>query len=194
MNQKKRIVCFCGHSGSGKTAIAELLCAKYPKLFAKLITTTTREPRYNETNGIDYYFVSPIVYEGLNLIAKAEVANAQYGMDVNRIQDILDDKKYPLIVCTKDGAQELMEKYADTDIEVYVVAILAEKETCIMRMAERGDTQENIEKRLKRDATIEYDQIEDYKMASGVIFCNNNIGIGLNDVVDFLKETLVESQ
>ena len=173
MNQKKRIVCFCGHSGSGKTAIAELLCAKYPKLFQKLITTTTRKPRYDETNGVDYYFVSQGVYDNLNLIAKAEVSGANYGMDVNRIQDILDDKRYPLVVCTKEGAQELCEKYAETDIDVCVTVIMAEPDTCRMRMAERGDTKENIEKRLQRDSGISYIDIEDYKKATSVIFCNN---------------------
>ena len=45
-----------GHSASGKTEIANELRRDYN--MKKIITYTTRPMRINETNGIDYHFVS----------------------------------------------------------------------------------------------------------------------------------------
>ena len=45
-----------GHSASGKTEIANELKRNYD--MKKIITYTTRPIRVNETNGIDYHFVS----------------------------------------------------------------------------------------------------------------------------------------
>ena len=50
-------VVFVGPSGVGKTTIVEELLKRVPKS-ARLITTTTRLPRPNEKNDVDYYFLS----------------------------------------------------------------------------------------------------------------------------------------
>ena len=49
----KQIVVMVGPSGSGKTSIGEVLSKNGVQ---RLITTTTREPRVGEVNGVDYYF------------------------------------------------------------------------------------------------------------------------------------------
>ena len=45
-----------GPSASGKTEVAKLLAKKYN--ITKIVTYTTRAPRVNEVNGVDYNFVS----------------------------------------------------------------------------------------------------------------------------------------
>ena len=45
-----------GPSASGKTEVAKLLAKKYN--ITKIVTYTTRAPRINEINGVDYNFVS----------------------------------------------------------------------------------------------------------------------------------------
>jgi guanylate kinase len=44
-------------SGTGKTTVCKMLKQKLPKLKFS-VSHTTREPRNNETNGIDYHFIS----------------------------------------------------------------------------------------------------------------------------------------
>ena len=45
-----------GASASGKTEVAKTLAKKYN--ITKIVTYTTRAPRINERNGVDYNFVS----------------------------------------------------------------------------------------------------------------------------------------
>src|SRR5690242_14562330 len=47
----------CGPSKVGKTTILTELLSRKPNLY-RLVTFTSRAPRINEINGIDYYFVS----------------------------------------------------------------------------------------------------------------------------------------
>jgi guanylate kinase len=55
MNSKS--VLFCGPSGSGKTTIVHHLLKNNPQLSFS-ISATTRPKRENETNGVDYHFLS----------------------------------------------------------------------------------------------------------------------------------------
>lgn len=47
----------CGRSGVGKTTIVNRLLQREP-LFERLVTTTTRSPRPEEVNHVDYHFVT----------------------------------------------------------------------------------------------------------------------------------------
>ena len=56
MKSEKIIVC-SGPSGSGKSSLVDFVLKKEKKIgFA--ISATSRLPRKNEKNGIDYYFLS----------------------------------------------------------------------------------------------------------------------------------------
>ena len=51
-------------SGAGKTTITKKLSQKYPNIKVS-ISHTTRKPRSNEIDGVDYYFVSKNDFEDL---------------------------------------------------------------------------------------------------------------------------------
>jgi guanylate kinase len=60
MNQqipKSLLVVLSSPSGGGKTTICKALVARYP-IFKKSVSASTRKPRKNEVNGVDYYFLS----------------------------------------------------------------------------------------------------------------------------------------
>ena len=50
------MIILVGPSASGKTEIAKILTTKYG--FKKFVTSTTRAPRVNEINGLDYNFLT----------------------------------------------------------------------------------------------------------------------------------------
>ena len=57
MAKEKKILVIGGPTGVGESTITNKIIKKYP-IFTRLVTATTREPRLNEKNGIDYYFFS----------------------------------------------------------------------------------------------------------------------------------------
>jgi guanylate kinase len=54
----KKAILFCGPSGSGKTTIVHHLLKTNPKLSFS-VSATTRHKRLTETDGVDYYFLTP---------------------------------------------------------------------------------------------------------------------------------------
>ena len=53
--KQKKILVIAGPTGVGESTITKKIIKKYP-IFKKLVTATTRKPRLNEKNKIDYYF------------------------------------------------------------------------------------------------------------------------------------------
>lgn len=51
----KNVIVLAGPSGSGKNAIMNELIKRFPNI-VRLVTTTTRNPRPGEVDGVDYHF------------------------------------------------------------------------------------------------------------------------------------------
>ena len=56
-SNKGKVIIFSAPSGAGKTSIVQLLLKKLTTL-AFSISACTRDKRYNETNEVDYYFLT----------------------------------------------------------------------------------------------------------------------------------------
>jgi len=52
------LLVLAGPAGSGKTTLCERMVAEVPG-FSRVITTTTRDPRPGEVDGVDYHFLTP---------------------------------------------------------------------------------------------------------------------------------------
>ena len=53
-----------GPSGSGKTSVVKALC-EVDATLTHSISATTRPPRHNEIDGVNYHFLSPPAFEKL---------------------------------------------------------------------------------------------------------------------------------
>lgn len=97
-----------GTTGAGKnTVVSEYLKnSKIP--FAKIITYTTRPPRKNETDSVDYHFVSENKFD--ELIAKntflewARVHDHKYGSPQADINQALKQGKNVILIIDVQGA------------------------------------------------------------------------------------------
>ena len=56
--EKNKAIIFSGPSGSGKTTLVRFLLKTYPERITFSVSATTRPPRGEEKNGVDYYFIS----------------------------------------------------------------------------------------------------------------------------------------
>ena len=94
-------------SGAGKTTITKKIQQKYQS-FKISVSHTTRKPRPNEIDGVDYYFVSEDKFK--NLISNKKIY---------LIPPSKEELKKRLIKRNQDSAQEVERRYKayDKDIE-----------------------------------------------------------------------------
>jgi guanylate kinase len=59
---KSKIFIISGPTGTGESTITREIIKQFPN-FTRLVTATSRAPRLNEKNGIDYYFFSKKAFE-----------------------------------------------------------------------------------------------------------------------------------
>jgi guanylate kinase len=87
------ILLIVGPSGSGKTSLTRALLFRVPFL-SRCVTVTTRDPRPEETQGEDYYFVSAAQFESLksngDLMHCAHTYGESYGIPRSAFSGLCD--------------------------------------------------------------------------------------------------------
>ena len=150
MTQGKPIV-ITGPSGVGKGTIVRSLLQRHPELCLS-ISTTTRNPRPGEVEGVDYYFTSRDAFE--EAIARSEFlewtqyAGNYYGTPKTKVKELLEQGKLVLLEIELLGARAIAETFPDARRIFILPPSLAQLEA---RLRKRGkDSESAIEKRLAR--------------------------------------------
>jgi len=103
------IVILSSPSGAGKTTLVKLLSKK--KNFNVSVSHTTREPRSNEINGKDYFFVSNEAFKNLiknnQFLEYAKVFNNLYGTSKKPVIDLLSMGKNVLFDIDWQGTRQI---------------------------------------------------------------------------------------
>ena len=111
-------------SGAGKSTIARMLMQSDPQI-ALSISATTRPPRPNETDGIDYHFVDDAEFD--RLIAEnaflewAHVFDHRYGTLKASVDVLLSDGKDVLFDIDWQGAQQLHQRAGSQVAQVFIL-------------------------------------------------------------------------
>lgn len=139
----KRIIILVGPSGSGKTSLGQALSDRG---FHKLITTTTRQPRPGEQDGIDYYFKRRDELDESDFIEQTEYNHRIYGLTKREVHQMLESHDVVHVSLDRNGMKVMKEEFPDETIVLYVSISLEEM---ARRMQQRGDSQQKICERLK---------------------------------------------
>lgn len=142
LSSGKRIYVLVGPSGSGKTTIGNELSKHGIK---KLVTTTTRQPRNGELNGVDYYFITKDELSDNAFVERSEYSGNVYGLTKKEIQTALTNHNAMHVALDKNGAQAMVENFPE---ETYVIFIEASIKILKERMEERGDSEGAIINRI----------------------------------------------
>jgi guanylate kinase len=146
---KSKIFVLSAPSGTGKTTIQKILKDEL-KDVDTVLTYTTRRPRPNEIDGIDYNFISEDKFK--EMIKNDEFAEWSivygnyYGTPKKKIEENLKNNRKTLLVIDTQGGLKIKKKYP----KVFLIGILppSQKEQ-ERRMRQRKDmSEEEIKKRL----------------------------------------------
>lgn len=121
---KNKLLLFCGPSGSGKTTIVHHLLNTNSDL-AFSVSATTRKKRVNETDGVDYHFIS--VEEFKKRIDNDEFVEWEevyeggfYGTLKSEIEKIWSSGKIPVFDVDVEGGLKIKSIYNDALLAVFV--------------------------------------------------------------------------
>ncbi|CCV63923.1 similar to guanylate kinase [Alteracholeplasma palmae J233] len=174
------MIVLVGASASGKTEIAHILTSKYG--YKKCVTTTTREKRVNEQDGIDYHFITKEHFLELkeeNRFAESAVyQDNYYGLQV---KDIIENG---IAILEPKGVNELIRQKRN----IYVIYIQTSENLRKERMEKRLDKKESISNRILNDRTI-----FEVKHITHIDLLIENEKHDLNEVAKTIHEVYQES-
>ncbi len=148
---KGSLLVVSGPSGSGKTSLARAVCEELGERAYFSVSTTTREKRESEKEGVDYFFVSKEeflkdVEEGY-FLEWAEVHGNFYGTSKKQINAALEDGKIVFLDIDVQGYEIVKKTYTNVLTGVFVTT--KNQKTLIHRLEKRGtETKESIEIRM----------------------------------------------
>lgn len=152
---KKKVAIFSAPSGSGKTTVVKHLISKYPCLEFS-VSATTRQPRGQEVDGRDYYFLSE--EEFLARVDAGEFVEYEqvykgsyYGTLKSEVERIWAKGNIILFDVDVKGGVSLKKYFGDDALSVFIQA--PSPEELRRRLVKRGtDSPEAIEKRVAKAA------------------------------------------
>lgn len=110
--EKGKLLVLSGPGGVGKSTVAKALKVSSP--FYVSVSATTRSPRFNEVEGIDYHFYSHDQFSEAisrgDFLEWAEFAGNRYGTPRKAVEDALRDGKNVLLEIEISGAKQVKEK------------------------------------------------------------------------------------
>ena len=196
MKTKPLFIVLSAPSGCGKSTLVDMLLQEYPDICYS-ISCTTREPRGEEEDGLDYHFKTEERFEELikedAFIEYAKVHDNYYGTLKSPIQEVLAEGNSMILDIDVQGAakvREFVRNLPNTDpMKIGYVDIFINPpsmEELRRRLEGRGtDTPAAIEKRLA-NAEGEMARANEYMYR----VTNDDLGIAykrLCDLIDALS-------
>mgnify|MGYP005991866303 FL=1 len=183
-DKKNIMLILSSPSGVGKTTLTKKIQQKYQN-FKLSVSHTTRKPRSNEVNGIDYFFVKEKEFEKLidqdKFYEYAKIYNNYYGTLKEKVNSII--KKNDIIFDIDWQGTQQLSKHKELElIKIYLITKSQDeiKERLINR---NQNSQEEIEQRFSSYAeNVKHWSDYDY------IIINDNLDVCFKQIESVILE------
>lgn len=186
--KKGKLIIFSGSSGVGKRTILQQLL-KDEKLNLKYsVSLTTRQPRENEIDAIDYHFVDNKTFdkyiEENKLIEWAQFVDHKYGTPIDYIYECINAGHNIILEIEVQGALKIFDTYKGEYTSIFIIAPSLEE--LKLRLSNRNtETKEQIDKRI-----LESQKEIKFKNHYQNIVINNN----LENCIEEIREILLNGK
>jgi len=159
-------------SGAGKTTISKKIQQKYQN-FKISVSHTTRKPRPNEVEGIDYYFINESVFKNKinnnEFYEYAKIFGNYYGTSKTSVLNLLKNKNDVLFDIDWQGTQQL-SKFKELNLLKIFILPPSKKELKKRLIQRNQDKPDVVEERLKA-----YDADSAHKEDYDSVVINDNL-------------------
>ncbi|MBM3893130.1 guanylate kinase [Candidatus Dependentiae bacterium] len=189
-----RLFIISAPTGGGKTTIAKRAFQALEKIvpLEKVITYTTRQPRLNERNGIDYHFVDLADFKTKEasgfFLETTFYDNNFYGCPRNILDTIAKGKSF-ILVADRAGAKTIKQLYPQAILIWFDVPSLNVLEE---RLQKRGrETGEALHRRI----TIAAEEIteEERNPIFDFHLCNDDLNTATTELIQLIEASLTNS-
>lgn len=192
INEKKgAILILSGPSGCGKSTLLKEVYKDIADYYFS-ISTTTRDPRVGEKDGVDYFFVTKEEFEkdieNGDFLEYAKVHDNYYGTSLKPIKKALEDEKLVIFDIDVQG-HEIVRKKLDSIVTSVFITTPSLKVLENRLNSRNTDSKEIIEKRIKNaKGEVEYFQNYDY------LIINDNLEIAAKQLVCIANIARIKSK
>ena len=185
---KNKPLMIIGPSGVGKDTFMQKIINKYPNIFIKCVSSTTRLPRENEKEGINYYFINKEKFEEMDkngeIIGKFEKYGNLYGTSKYQLEKISSNEN---IVYFDYNIETAIKTFKEKKVDFNYIALLPpDIKELEKRLRKRGtDNEDSIRKRINY-AQKEIELINESKFLNYVIK-NDELEKSFNDFENGIK-------
>jgi len=183
---KGKIIAVSAPSGGGKTSIVQRILTDFPQLVFS-VSVTTRPKRKNETNGVEYFFVSEKEFE--DKIANDEFIEWErfydyyYGTLKSFVDDNINIGKSVIFEVDVKGALSLKKIYPES---ILIFIDPPSLDELVKRLVERRtESESDLQKRIAR-AKMELS----YKDKFDYIFLNDELQKAYQNVKSLINEKI----
>jgi len=159
-------------SGAGKTTISKKIQQKYQN-FKISVSHTTRKPRPNEVEGIDYYFINESDFKNKiknhEFYEYAKIFGNYYGTSKDSVLNLLKNKNDVLFDIDWQGTQQL-SKFKELNLLKIFILPPSKKELKKRLIQRNQDKPDVVEERLKA-----YDTDSSHKKDYDFVVINDNL-------------------
>ena len=171
-DSKNIMVILSSPSGAGKTTISKKIQQKFQN-FKISVSHTTRKPRANEVEGIDYYFINENNFKDKikknEFYEYAKIFGNYYGTSKESVLNLLKNKNDVLFDIDWQGTQQL-SKFKELNL-LKIFILPPSKEELKKRLVQRNqDKPQVVEERLKA-----YDTDSAHKKDYDFVVINDNL-------------------
>jgi len=152
LNEKGLLVVISGPSGVGKGTVRKALFQMPHHDLVYSVSMTTRPPRLDEVEGVDYYFVDKETFlkriREKKFLEWAEFVGNYYGTPRDKVEEQLDKGKEVVLEIEVEGALQVRKQMKEA---VFIFLVPPGKKALYERLKNRGtEPIDLIEKRMKK--------------------------------------------
>lgn len=184
--RRGKIVVLSGPSGVGKSTVRRLLLERAPVPLVRSVSATTRPPRPDEREGVDYYFLSPEEFarrrEAGEFLECFQIFGGHwYGTLRSEVERHLQAGRWVLLEIDVQGACRVMKLFPEA---VSIFVLPPSWEELKRRLQSRGtEDPARAEERLARAAEeIKYAEKYRYRVV------NDDLDRAVNEICEILRK------
>lgn len=191
MQQKKgKLIIISGPSGVGKGAIISKLFSNESLHLAYSVSYTTRKPRNNEKNGINYFFVDKQVFlnriKSNDFLEYTSFIDNYYGTSKSFVEKLLNQGLNVILEIEVDGASQVLANYLDKSNIISIFIMPPSYQELEQRIRLRAsEPQAVIERRLNK-AKEEFKVQHQYQY----IIVNDILEEAVQEITDIIRENI----